>query len=130
MQVVGRQAPVSRLAYPARVLCRLVDLNFLARASVPDPIMNMWCWIIVDEISALGTRGPAAVLGVHCRARRAAATRRGVGEAGHRCQPVEAWCRSRRAKRAAAAIRQGVPYIYGTPRPTAASVLEQLDHSR
>ena len=71
------------------------------------------CWIIVAAISSLGTRSPAAVQGVRCRSKRAAATRRGrasiisdnwvrrdAAAVGHSCT---------RARRAAAKGRLEVP---------------------
>ena len=66
-----------------------------------------------DQLS----RCPAAVWGMRCRARRTAATRRGVpGEAWYRRQPVKAWRRSRRAKRAGAAVGRGASSMHpGSP---------------
>ena len=56
---------------------------------------------------------PAAVRGMRCRAKLVAVTRRGVpGKVLHPRRPGEAWRRSRRAKRAAAAWGQRVPSMH------------------
>ena len=81
--------------------------------------------VIVVEFSLLGTHGTAAVRGVRCRARRAATTRQGVlGEAWHPRQPIKVCRRSRRAQRAGAAVRRGVPSITWTGRAAAARRIE------
>ena len=66
----------SSMKHHVLLFCQLFEFNLFVLTSVPDPIVNM-CWIKDAEISSLITRGPAAVRGVRCRARRAAATRRG-----------------------------------------------------
>ena len=71
---------------------------------------------MVAGISSLGARGPAAVRGVRCRARRAATTRSGVpGQARHHCQAGKAWRRNRHEEPAAAAVGRGVPSMQPPP---------------
>ena len=56
-------------------LVKFILLVPVVRSSAADPIMDMPSDqdVIVAAISLLGTRGPATVQGVRCRARRAAA---------------------------------------------------------
>ena len=57
-------------------LVKFILLVPVVRTSAADPIMDMPSdqeYVIVAAISLLGTRGPATVQGVRCRARRAAA---------------------------------------------------------
>ena len=73
-QLVCRQAPVSQQARNIFCWVTVSSLNITSLSSLQQLIRSKFyaCWIIVAAISSLGTRGPAAVRGVRCRARRAA----------------------------------------------------------